>query len=229
MSHDPGSPKPSLTTKQYKSKRGMWKFVKDIKHRLLMILDRSSKLTGILYTDHILGMLFTWFITFQPFLCSIPSKGPMGNGSRKRSASRPLLPFCCSWGVEFFVFNQRISDCSIEHIFWNMIFETNIIYRWLFWKAPNKKNLSFAKTSCFAPWKTPPPVPPHLCQTTPATPTRGNKESLSRSPIDPRRPTTRPTLDHVVRCNKPRRRKLFKGLKRHGVKSTPGTKTWKTP
>ena len=36
-------------------------------------------------------------------------------------------------------------------------------------------------------------------------------------------------VDHVVRCNKPRRRKLFKGLKRHGVKSTPGTKTWKTP
>ena len=28
---------------------------------------------------------------------------------------------------------------------------------------------------------------------------------------------------------KPRRRKLFNGLRRHGVKSTPGTKTWKTP
>lgn len=54
MSHDPGSPKPSLTTN--KSKRWMWKFVKDIEHRILMIIDRSSKLKGRLYTDHIVGI-----------------------------------------------------------------------------------------------------------------------------------------------------------------------------
>lgn len=125
-----------------------------------------------------------------------------------------------------FGFNQRMAQhfwnwtCLLETDHWNNI-------RCLF-KKLQQKIIGFAKTSCFAPWKTPqnPPTFAKQHQQRRLAEIRNPwyRRGISHRP-DPTHDPCRPRR----KVQQPRRRKLFKGLKRHGVKSTPGTKTWKTP